>query len=381
MPIVQEVSAISDIPDALWQTLAATTYPFMQRGFLQALEESGSVSASAGWKPRHLLVKDDTTLLAFLPMYEKSHSYGEYVFDWAWADAYQRHGFPYYPKLVTAIPFTPVAGPRWLLHPKADRKDIVERLMNKVAEISENERLSGWHVLFPDDCTANDLKEQPLIERNACQYRWHNPGYQTFDDFLAALSSRKRKNLRKERRDVAAQGFQFHRISGRDMTPERWEDFYRFYQSTYMVRGMQGYLSSSFFTMIQEAIPDSFFLVFAVLDQKPVAGAIFFTGDDTLYGRYWGCDADYMNLHFETCYYQGIDYCIENGMTLFDAGAQGEHKLKRGFYPIITKSFHKVMHPGFEEAIASFCHEEKGHVESYAREAAALLPYKNESDH
>ncbi len=378
MPIVEEVNAISEIPEALWQTLAPTPYPFLQRGFLQALEDSHSVSASTGWKPRHLLVKDGATLLAFLPMYEKSHSYGEYVFDWAWADAYQRHGFSYYPKLVTAIPFTPVAGPRWLLQPGVDPKEILTLLLNKISEISDAERISGWHVLFPDDSVVSALSKQPLIERNACQYRWHNAGYNSFDDFLAVLSSRKRKNLRKERRDVQAQGFTFHTVPGKDMTPELWQHFYRFYQSTYMIRGMQGYLTPSFFTLIQEGIPDSFFLVFAELDQTLVAGAIFFTGEDTLYGRYWGCDADYMNLHFETCYYQGIDYCINNNITVFDAGAQGEHKLKRGFYPVITKSYHQIAHSGFAEAIASFCYEEKDHVSAYAQEAETLLPYKKD---
>lgn len=378
MLIVQEVNAISDIPDSLWQTLTPTSYPFLQRAFLEALEGSNSVSASTGWKPRHLLVKDGSKLLAFLPMYEKSHSYGEYVFDWAWADAYQRHGFPYYPKLVTAIPFTPVAGPRWLFQPGADSKEIMALLQDKISNILADEGISGWHVLFPDDCVANELKALHLIERNACQYRWHNPGYDSFDDFLAALSSRKRKNLRKERRDVEAQGFTFHRVAGKDMTPELWQDFYRFYQSTYMIRGMQGYLTPSFFTMIQSAMPDAFFLVFAELDHQRVAGAIFFTGEDTLYGRYWGCDADYMNLHFETCYYQGIDYCIDNKITAFDAGAQGEHKLKRGFYPVITKSYHQIDHPGFEEAIASFCREEKDHVAAYAQEAETFLPYKKD---
>ncbi len=377
MPIVEEVRAISAIPDALWSTLESTRYPFLQRGFLQALEESGSVSTESGWKPRHLLVKDDKGLLAFLPLYEKSHSYGEYVFDWAWADAYHRNGFQYYPKLLTAIPFTPVAGPRWLLKAGVSIDEVLPKLIEKLSEMARQEGLSGWHVLFPDTQAISALQTQTLIERDACQYRWQNADYQSFDDFLAELSSRKRKNLRKERRDVQAQGFQFYRVPGREMTPELWDDFYRFYQSTYMVRGMQGYLAPSFFSIIQESIPDEFFLVFAELNDKRVAGAIFFVGEDTLYGRYWGCDADYMNLHFETCYYQGIDYCIEKSLKIFDAGAQGEHKLKRGFYPVITKSYHQISHPGFSEAIAAFCQEEAEHVAAFAEEAETLLPYKN----
>lgn len=376
MLTVQEVNAISAISDELWQTLAPTSYPFMKRGFLQSLEDSGSVTADSGWRPRHLIIREDTRLLAFMPLYEKTHSYGEYVFDWAWADAYQRNGFPYYPKLLTAVPFTPVAGPRWRLHSDASESDVLALLLDKITEIATQEGLSGWHVLFPDNPAVSVLQKQSLIERHACQYRWENAGYEHFDDFLASLSSRKRKNLRKERRDVQAQGFTFSRIQGQDMTPALWQDYYRFYQSTYLIRGMQGYLSESFFSMIQSCIPDTFFIVFAELDGVRVAGALFFTGTDTLYGRYWGCDADYMNLHFETCYYQGIEYCIENSLKRFDAGAQGEHKLKRGFYPVITKSYHKMIHPGFAEAIASFCQEEAEHVAGYANEASNLLPYK-----
>lgn len=378
MLTVQEVNAISAIPDELWRTLAPTEYPFMKRGFLLSLEESDSVCAESGWQPRHLIIKEGSRLLGFMPLYEKAHSYGEYVFDWAWEDAYQRNGFAYYPKLVTAVPFTPVAGPRWLLHPDASETDVVASFLVKLSAMASEEGLSGWHMLFPDSHAVSVLAQQSLLERHACQYRWKNPGYQHFDDFLAALSSRKRKNLRKERRDVATQGFRFYRVEGREMTPALWKDYYRFYQSTYLVRGMQGYLSESFFTMIQSSIPDTFFLIFAELNGVRVAGAIFFTGADTLYGRYWGCDADYMNLHFETCYYQGIDYCIENGLRIFDAGAQGEHKLKRGFYPVITKSYHKIMHPGFSDAIASFCREEAEHVADFAEQANRMLPYKKD---
>lgn len=369
-----------DIDAAQWNALIDNQSPFLRHEFLLALEESGSVTADTGWQPCHLVVqhrvKDELALLAAMPLYIKSHSYGEYVFDWGWADAYQRYGQRYYPKLLTAIPFTPSQAPRIFCDDNKTLTRLLPSIVEAVLAYAERTGASSWHILFPDRQSAAALNSDVFIKRQAVQFHWHNRDYHSFEDFLACCSSRKRKNLRKERADVAGQGITFTRLEGGNISDEVWDTFYRYYQNTYQVRGQQGYLTREFFQRINDTMPDNIFLVMATRNQKHVAGALFFKGASTLYGRYWGCEQDYQNLHFEACYYQGIDYCIEQGYQVFDAGAQGEHKLRRGFEPVITESYHWISEPAFRDAIADFCRQERPHVEAYKKAAAEQLPFK-----
>tara|TARA_R110002072_G_scaffold269868_3_gene429585 strand:+ start:136654 stop:137826 length:1173 start_codon:yes stop_codon:yes gene_type:complete len=367
---------MQDIDRDQWNALAAGSGPFLQHEFLHALEQSGSVHPLTGWQPFHLTVHQQDRIIAAIPLYLKQHSYGEYVFDWSWADAYRRYGQNYYPKLLTAIPFTPSQGSRLLCENPADRESLTELISQRVQDHASKSAISSWHILFPDRQDSAALSQTNLIRREGCQYHWRNRGYGSFDDFLAACSSRKRKNLRKERQDVREQGIEFERIEAGRITQEIWDIFYRFYQSTYEIRGQQGYLKQAFFENVALTMPENLFLVMARKNGDYVAGALFFRDQNALYGRYWGCAADYNNLHFETCYYQGIDYCIENRLALFDAGAQGEHKLRRGFEPVQTLSFHWINDPAFRGAIRDFCDEESVYMTEYRQQAEQHLPYR-----
>jgi predicted N-acyltransferase len=356
-----------------WNRLAIGHCPFLQHEFLLALESSGSVSRLTGWQPCHIVVKHHEQVIAAMPLYEKHHSYGEYVFDWTWADAYRRYGMPYYPKLVTSIPFTPSQSARLLVDAAYSADTVLSLIKHAIAAQTQ---LSSWHVLFPDTRDATLFEGSGLIRREGVQYHWFNRGYASFEDFLQACSSRKRKNLRKERESMLAQGIHFELLGAAQISANLWEKFYEFYQNTYEIRGQQGYLTLGFFKMIADTLPDHLFLIMACKDQEYVAGALFFKDSKTLFGRYWGCAQDYQNLHFETCYYQGIEYCINNGLERFDAGAQGEHKLRRGFEPTATTSFHWIADSQFRQAIENFCQQEAGHVTAYSLAAAAELPYK-----
>lgn len=359
-----------------WNALVKGQSPFLRHEFLCALEQSGSVATITGWTPCHVQILSAGKLIAAMPMYLKQHSYGEYVFDWSWADAYQRYGQQYYPKLLTAIPFTPSQAPRILVEDNSALTELAGIIAVAVKQYAGSVNASSWHVLFPDADQARALTQQGLILREACQFHWHNRGYQVFDDFLQTLSSRKRKNLRKERTDVAAQGIVFEHIPGAEITAQHWKVFYRFYQNTYRVRGQQGYLTPAFFDLVAASMPENILLILARCENEYVAGSLFFHDDHALYGRYWGCDADYHNLHFETCYYQGIEYCIEKQLQLFDAGAQGEHKLRRGFEPVTTLSCHWIRDKAFADAIKQFCVEEAEHVSLYQDAATQRLPFR-----
>lgn len=359
-----------------WNRLATGGVPFLRHEFLAALEASGSVSQQSGWQPAHLIVTRGDTLIAAMPLYIKNNSYGEYVFDWGWADAYHRYGRHYYPKLLTAIPFTPSQSPRLLLSEQTTLDAVREPVVNAIKDYLDEQGMSSWHLLFPDQPGLSDLQSLGLIRRVGVQYHWLNHGYQNFDDFLATLSSRKRKNMKKERQSIAQQGVSFQHINAVDATEQDWQTFYRFYQSTYEVRGQRGYLNKSFFEQIAKTMPDNLFLIMAKQQTDYVAGALFLKDSNTLYGRYWGCDQAFYNLHFETCYYQGIEYCIKHGLKKFDAGAQGEHKLRRGFEPLITQSFHWIADAGFRQAIKDFCEEEAVHIEQYRSHAEEYLPFK-----
>ena len=373
------IAGIDSIDAAQWDALAGDSYPFVRHAFLAALEHSGSVGDRSGWKPHHLVIRDESTntLVAAMPAYLKDHSYGEYVFDWGWADAWHRNGYEYYPKLLSAIPFTPCSGPRLLFKDNNNSEILINEILGAVRQELSQKRLSSWHLLFPKEQMVNALEQRSIAHRYGVQYHWHNRGYQCFDDFLGTMSSRKRKTLRRERRQVEEQGIRMRTLRGSDISPADWKQFYLFYQMTYAKRsGHGGYLNQAFFVELAETMSDSLMLVMADHGDTCVGGALYLVGSDTLYGRYWGCIEDYNQLHFEACYYRGIDYCIANGLQRFDAGAQGEHKLTRGFEPILTHSFHIIPDPRFDAAIRDFLKREEPSIRAYCEQARDALPYR-----
>lgn len=347
--------------------------PFLEPAFLDLLERSGCVSAATGWQPHHLLL-DDADAPTLLPLYLKSHSMGEYVFDWAWADAYQRHGLRYYPKLLTAIPFTPATGPRLLGDVSECRIDAV---VEHVTEEARRLEVSGWHVLFPPEILANRLEARGLMRRRGVQYHWFNDSYRDFDDFLARMTSRRRKSIARERRKVREQHLVIERFRGTEITAELWALFYTFYSDTYLKRnGSLGYLNEAFFQQLVDTLGQRVMLVCARDHDHIVAAGLFFHDDATLYGRYWGCREEYDFLHFEVCYYQGIEFAIEQGLHRFDAGAQGEHKLLRGFEPVETCSLHWIAHPSFASAIEHFLNQESKMIERHLQQVREVLPFR-----
>lgn len=368
---LDRLDGISAIAAPQWDALQADSYPFLRHAFLQALEDSGAVCAQTGWQPAHRVVWEGERVQAIMPLYLKQHSYGEYVFDFQWADAWQRAGRRYYPKYLSAIPFSPVQGPRLLTHSSA----AAELLLADLEEELLAQRVSSLHLLFNAGTEDDWLRERSWLQRLGCQFHWFNRDYQCFDDFLAACSSRKRKNFRKERQAIAEQGISFHWLSGTEITPDDWQRFYPFYAATYLKRGRSPYLGSTFFTRLGELMPESLRLVFARHQGREVAGALFLADEHTLYGRYWGCLEEYDRLHFETCFYQGMERCIVEGLQRFDAGAQGEHKLLRGFEPVLTQSWHRLQ-PGLHGAVADFLLQEREGIQAYQRDALTYLPFR-----
>lgn len=369
---IRFINAINQLPAEQWNALLGDTdYPFIQHGFLSALEQSGAVGEGTGWQPHHLLVLDGESLVAAMPLYLKSHSYGEYVFDQGWAQAYQQHGLSYYPKLVAAIPFTPAVGPRVLTrHWSAELAEVIHQGL-----VTEARRLgaSSWHVLFDKEAR---LAGEGSQTREGVQFHWFNQGYQSFEDFLATFKSRKRKAVNKERQ-LACEGLEVCTLEGSDIPPALWQRFYLFYQRTYLIRsGHGGYLSDTFFHQLGAALPAQLLLVAAFDGEEMVAASLFLKDSTTLYGRYWGALGDFDRLHFECCYYRGIEYCIRHGLARFDAGAQGEHKVARGFEPVVTQSQHWLAHPGFFEAVGDFVAEEKAALVDYREALTEQLPYR-----
>ena len=345
-------------------------FPFLSTHFLHALESTGAAGPAQGWVPMHWQEGD-----WFMPLYRRDQSWGEYVFDQGWEQAYRRAGMRYFPKLVTAIPFSPITGPRWrgALH---DTPLFWQGIQDRVKQ----EHASGWHVLFPDAQTRAQLSELPLVSRQACHFRWNNREYKSFDDFLAALTSRKRKMIRKERERVAGYGLDLQWCSGQDVPAHWWPQFYRCYAMTYLQRGQHPYLSLEFFQQLAGSpLASQMALAVALRDEQIIAAAFYLFDQQQLYGRYWGAVNELEGLHFELCYYQGIDFCIRQGLTRFDPGVQGEHKILRGFEPEITWSLHWLSDPRFHDAIGRFCEQEADAVGAYLREARTLLPYRNES--
>ncbi|MGV6476047.1 GNAT family N-acetyltransferase [Azotobacter vinelandii] len=372
MPIIT-LARLSDLHASDWDALLPGPQPFLRHAFLSTLEDSGCVGGRSGWQPAHRLFRDEAgRLLAALPAYVKTHSYGEYVFDWAWADACQRAGIRYYPKLLCAVPFTPVGGARLLGETQAAGM-LLDVLRGELRE----QGLSGLHVNFTDPAADALLAgREGWLRRLGCQFHWFNRDYRDFQDFLDALASRKRKQLRKEREQVAGQGIAFDWREGHQLDEAEWDFVHACYANTYRVRGQEPYLTRRFFSLLAERMPEAIRVVLARRGGRPVAMAFSLIDGDSLYGRYWGCLAEFDRLHFETCFYQGIEYALAQGLGRFDAGAQGEHKLIRGFEPVITRSWHYLLHPGLRQAVADFLRQEEAGVLAYADEARGQLPFR-----
>jgi predicted N-acyltransferase len=370
------VSSLSAIGQADWDALVALQEdpnPFLSFAFLHALHESGSATPETGWQPQYIALYDgDEQLAAALPLYVKGHSYGEYVFDWAWANAYQEHGLDYYPKLLSAIPFTPVTGPRLLARDASARAALVDVLV-KTQKATD---VSSTHVLFPPDDQAQQLADAGFLLRSGVQFHWMNAGYATFDDFLATLEQKKRKNIRAERRKVREAGVSLRRVRGPDITDEEWRFFTRCYRNTYAEHFSKPYLNLDFFRRIGKTMPDNLLLVIAERDGHPIAASLVVHDKTTLYGRYWGALEHVPCLHFETAYYQPLEFCIEQGIQVFEGGAQGEHKMARGFLPTRTWSAHWLAHPSFLDAVARFLEREAGGIDDYIDELNDRNPFR-----
>lgn len=372
MSLLLEINdSIQQIDAQSWNSLVGDM-PLLSHAFLSALERSGSVGKGTGWQPYPMLVHDDDKLVGAMLLYVKSHSYGEYVFDWAWAEAYQRNGINYYPKLVSAIPFTPITSQRLV----ANNAQTQALMIDALTETMHKHQLSSAHVLFPDDNSATALKQAGWLQRNGVQFRWQNENFIDFEDFLKTLSHDKRKKIHQERKKVLSSGVVCKRVKGADITPEQWRFFYECYENTYLEHHSTPYLTSAFFEEIGQTMPQNILLVLAYLDDEPIAAALNIYHQTALYGRYWGGLRYVPNLHFELCYYQAQEFCIAEKIEYFEGGAQGEHKLARGFKPRPTCSFHQIAHPDFAHAIENFVRQESQGIAAYTNELEERAPFK-----
>jgi len=374
------VEGMAAVGRAEWNAVAnpsgESCDPFLDWDFLEALEASGCAAADTGWGPRHILAHDGAgRLVGAAPLYIKSHSRGEFVFDHAWADALHRAGGRYYPKLLCAVPFTPVTGRRLLAAPGPRRAAIQRALARAAVELAADAKVSSVHFNFLEEASWRALGAEGLLLREDQQFHWINHGYKTFDDFLAALASRKRKMLRRERRD-AQEGLTIERITGADLTKKHWDAFFRFYMDTGGRKWGSPYLNREFFALLHERMADKCLLVLAMDGTRPIAGALNMIGSDTLYGRYWGRTEERPFLHFEVCYYQAIDFAIEHGLGRVEAGAQGEHKLARGYEPTLTHSAHWIAHAGLRDAVARYLDREREAVEEGIGELNEFSPFR-----
>ena len=373
------IDSIEKINKEDWDAVLSSKYPFLKYEFLKALEVTNCVSPEQGWTPLHLIASEIEKIIAIMPLYIKTDSQGEFIFDWSWADAYYRNGLNYYPKLVSSIPFTPASGPRILIADQTRSSEVIEEISRALKQISEESDFSSVHILLADKDEIKDFSQEDFSLRTSYSFHWFNNNYLSFENFLQDMTSRQRKNIKKERKKINDQGITLERIRGSAITVEMLETFYQFYQVTYLKRGMRGYLNFEFFKKIVASIPETIMLVLAKNNSgEYVAGALNFFDDEKLYGRYWGCLQEYDSLHFETCYYQGIEFCIEEKLRSFDPGVQGEHKIKRGFCPIETFSLHWIRDRRFKEAIDDFLEREREHILEYNQDRRALLPFKKE---
>ena len=369
------ISSLCEIGQTDWDNLLhqqSEANPFLSYAFLNALHETGCASVKSGWQPQFITIWHERQLVAAMPMYAKMHSYGEYVFDWAWADAYARHGLSYYPKLLSAIPFTPVTGARLIACDDAAREALIAALVG----IQLSSDVSSTHVLYPPEQQAQLLKQHDFMLRSGVQFHWLNPGYANFEEFLDTLERKKRKNIRAERRKVVEQGVVFRQVRGVDATADDWQFFNRCYAHTYAAHHSTPYLNLAFFQQIGAEMPQHILLIIAERNGAPVASSLVIHTDDTLYGRYWGAVEDIPCLHFETAYYQPLEFCIANRIACFEGGAQGEHKMARGFLPQKTWSAHWLAHPSFADAIERFLQRENGGIASYIDELNERNPFR-----
>jgi len=373
------IQRLDDIPATSWNTLdGGISNPFLRHEFLAGLERYDCVGDNWGWLPHHLALYQGEKLIGAVPMYLKYNSYGELVFDWSWAEAYQRAGLNYYPKLVAAVPYSPVSGPRLLLHSDVEREKTAEILITQALTLAQELQVSSLHWLFPHSEDMQRLERHGMMRRTGTQFHWHNRGYASFDDFLATFNAQKRKKLKRERRRVSEQGITIEVLDGHSASPEQWQVFHHFYRSTFDKRGGYPTLSEAFFRHLGESMPQSIVLVLARFEGRYVAGALSLRSDDTLYGRHWGCEEEFHSLHFELCYYQGLDYCIEHGLQRFEPGAQGEHKVGRGFEPVATWSAHWLANPAFANAVHDYLNHEQQAMQNYMQELSEHLPFKKE---
>ena len=373
------IDSIEKIKKEDWDAVLSCKYPFLKYEFLKALEVTNCVSPEQGWTPLHLIASENERIMAIMPLYIKTDSQGEFIFDWSWADAYYRNGLNYYPKLVSSIPFTPASGPRILITDETRSREVIEEISRALKQITEESDFSSVHILLANKDEIKDFSQENFSLRTSYSFHWFNNHYLSFENFLQDMTSRQRKNIKKERKKINDQGITVSRIYGSEITLEMLETFYQFYQVTYLKRGMRGYLNFEFFKQIVDSIPETIMLVLAKNNAgEYVAGALNFFDDEKLYGRYWGCLQEYDSLHFETCYYQGIEFCIEEKLKSFDPGVQGEHKIKRGFCPIETFSLHWIKDLRFKKAIDDFLDREREHILEYNQDRRALLPFKKE---
>ncbi len=373
---------IGELDAAQWNALTDGTNPFLRHAWLHALETSGSVGPGTGWEPAFVTLHDARGLAAAAPAYLKYHSYGEFVFDFSWAQAHARAGLAYYPKLLIGVPFTPATGPRLLVRADLPYESTATQLLEAIESAVRERGLSSAHVLFPDARSKGVLDDRGWLERRDCQFHWENRGYRCFEDFLATFTAEKRKKARRERRRVAEQGIVYETRDGAALSAADLDRVYALHRDTFLRHGHEPYLTRAFFTAIAAAPDGGLLIKLARLDPVPrrpiVAAAIFFAGRDTLFGRYWGAAANLHSLHFETCYHQGVELCLERGLMRFEPGTQGEHKVSRGFEPRLTWSSHLIVEPRFRAAIADFLARESRHVDEYAAAVAGHVPYRQD---
>jgi uncharacterized protein len=372
---MRTVTSLKSVESTLWDSFAnpidQPKNPFVSYAFLSSLEDSGSATRSSGWAPSHVVLEESGKVIGLAPAYLKTHSMGEYVFDHGWADAFHRAGGNYYPKLQVSVPFTPATGPR-LLGPD----EVKPHLLQALEEVAAAHDASSVHMTFMPEADWQ-IAPKNWLRRQDIQFHWHNNGYDSFDSFLASLSSSKRKNIRKERAAVAARGITFLHLTGRSLTEIAWDEFYRFYMDTGARKWGKPYLTREFFSLINERMADDVLLILAQREGKTIAGALNLIGGDTLFGRNWGCVEDHPFLHFETCYYQAIDFAIARQLRVVEAGAQGEHKLARGYLPVKTHSLHFIAHKGLARAVAEYLEQERAHIAQDQQLLSAHSPFKN----
>lgn len=374
------LGSIAEVEASAWNALDLGGRPFLRHEFLLAAESSGSAVSATGWRARHLVLEESGTLAGAMPLYEKDHSWGEFVFDFAWARAYAEHGLPYYPKLVAASPFTPATGPRLLAKPGAAAEQVYRLLVEGAESLRHELGASSVHCLFVESGQRELLEGQGFLPRLDCQFHWHNRGYREFEDFLAEFSAEKRKKARRERRRVTEQGIQMVELHGGDLDRATLDIVYALHASTFLARGNPPYFTVDFFRRLARDLPGQLMVKLAMHHGEAVAAAIFLRGEDTLYGRYWGSSGDYHSLHFETCYHQGVEYCIREGLARFEPGTQGEHKIARGFRPTPVWSMHRLAHPAFASAVATYLARERQHIEGYLQAAEDHVPFRRDLD-